>query len=365
MKLAGKDLIEGIKKARGVVAESSVIEHLRGFKFNPRPDGKLDIAGSDGRLTLLAQIPYEPSDESDGSQLTISSDKLQQLVQYIAADSAVEFGYSEDADEVEISVDDYKLKTHKKEFDNEYIDFDLMDTTEFDDVVDRKEFTHVLDSLTPLAKLDSPDALHQTIYLDGKHAYLFDGSIVARIGFVTKAQYVIENKSAKQLQVLLKNTADETVSLKLLNDGHEVLMKTSTDTLTFKVMDPEIYDVDFIDDFKETFSFSVNRLAMVNSLLRTKLATDEAEIYLKIVGDTVNMKGISDYGEQATDSVDIENVKGEVVDSEIDLIADNYVNLSKSIRSKDITLSIDVNNLYLMLKDTQNDAVALMTVNID
>lgn len=364
MRIEGKQLIQGIRKAKGVVAENSVIEHLRGFKFNPREDGRLDIAGSDGRLTMLAQIPYEVTDASDGSQLTISSDKLQELIQYIDSTSYVEFEYEEGSDDVVIKVDDYKLKTHKKEFENEFIDFDMIDETEFDDVLDVKELSHILDSLIPLARLDSPDGLHQTIYLNGEDAFLFDGNIVARISFETNAQYVIEQKSAKQIQVLLKNSKSEKAKFKLLNDGHEVLLKTSTDTLTFKVMEPEMGDVSFIDDFEESFSFKVNRLDMVQSIQRTKLATEEDEIYITIDGDNIRLKGLSGSGEQATDMLPIEDIRGEVMETEIDLLAENYINLSKSLRTKEVTLAFDIDNLYLMIKDTENNALALMTVNM-
>ena len=117
--------------------------------------------------------------------------------------------YTEDEENVVISLDNYVYNTHKKEFENEFIDFDIINETEFDDVVDRKELIHVLESLVPLAKVDSPDGLHQTIYLDGNFAYLFDGSIAAKIEFATKKQYVIEQKSAKQILVLLRSSEAE------------------------------------------------------------------------------------------------------------------------------------------------------------
>lgn len=375
MKVLGKDLIEGVKKAKGIVDESSVIEHLRGFKFNPRPDGKLDIAGSDGRLTLLAQIPYVETDNSDGTQLTLDSDKLQELIKYVNGDSIIELKYTEDEENVVISLDNYVYNTHKKEFENEFIDFDIINETEFDDVVDRKELIHVLESLVPLAKVDSPDGLHQTIYLDGNFAYLFDGSIAAKIEFATKKQYVIEQKSAKQILVLLRSSEADKVNLKLLNDGHEVLLRTEKDILVFKVMDPEIYDVDFMDDFKETFSFKINRLDFYQAIHRTKLATEEEEIFVKIVKDSehsttgsIHLKGLSDSGEQATDKIAIEDIEGEIEDiedSEIDLLAKNYLKLSDAMRTKDVIIAIDVENLYLLIKDTQGKALALMTVNID
>lgn len=370
MKIMGKDLIDGIRKAKGVVDESSVIEHLRGFKFNPKDNGKVDIAGSDGRLTLLAQIPYEENDDGDGSQLTLDSDKLQELIKFINNDSVIKFNYSEDSEDVVISLDNYVYNTHKKEFENEFIDFDILEETDFDDEVDRKELTYVLESLVPLAKLDSPDALHQTVYLDGESAYLFDGSIAAKLDFKTKGQYVIEQRSAKQILVLLKSSESETVRLKVLNDGHEVLLRTDKDILVFKVMDPEIYDVDFMDDFTATFSFKTNRLDFVQSIQRTKLATEEEEIYLNIEKKDdgtglMNLKGISDYGEQATDAITLEDIEGELVKGEIDLLADNYLRLSASIRTKEVKISIDVENLYFLIGDTEDKAIALMTVNID
>ena len=80
------------------------------------------------------------------------------------------------------------------------------------------------------------------------------------------------------------------------------MLRTEKDILVFKVMDPEIYDVDFMDDdFKETFSFKINRLDFYQAIHRTKLATEEEEIFVKIVKDSehsttgsIHLKGLSD-----------------------------------------------------------------------
>ena len=91
MKLKGCDLVGGIKKSRGVVEDSLVIEYLRGFRFNPRvEEGLVDIAGSDGRMTLLATIPFVESEDSDNSVFSVSSNKVQELVKYIKDKDDVE-----------------------------------------------------------------------------------------------------------------------------------------------------------------------------------------------------------------------------------------------------------------------------------
>ena len=366
MIIKGKDLIIGIRKAKGVVDESSVIEDLRGFRFNPRENGIVDIAGSDGRMTLLAQIPYEKTDESDGSQLSLSSDKIQELVKYIDEDSNVSISYTEEDDIVIIEVDKYRLKTRKKEFENEFIKFEILDETDFDDKLSSKKLVSILDSLLPLARVDSPDASHQTIFFDTENAYLFDGNIVGKIKMKTNREYVIDYKSARQIQVLLKSSDSEYCNLKYMEEDYQVLLRTETDILTFRVMDDELVEIDFMDEFEEDLRFTVNRTDLVNSVNKTKLATEEDEVFINILKGKIKLKGMTQDGESATDEVKITDVEGELPkeDEEIDLLAQSLIKLAGVIRTKELLVRLDKEEMYMIIEDTSGKAQTIMTVNI-
>lgn len=364
MKIKGKDFIEGIKKAKGVVGEGDVIEHLRGFVFNPRENGLVDIAGSDGRMTLLAQIPYIETDNSDGSVLSLSSDKLQQLIKYIEKDSVVEIEYEEGKDRVTIHVDNYMLNTYKKEFENEFIKFDVIEERDFDDTVDTKEFTFILESLIKIARTESPDLEHQTVYIDEGKAHLFDGSIVAKIDFDTKQTYVIDYKSTKQILMLLKNTESEKVYLKYYKDRYTVLMRTDKDILTFRVFNPDVPDTSFTDDFNKEKGFIVDRLEVMNSVSRTQLATEEGEVVIHIDGDVLKLRGISEI-EAAKDIVGIEDVSEDLRGVKFELMVNKFVDLCGTIRTKEVKVYIDLDGEMLWVEDTKGRAFGIMGVNID
>lgn len=365
MIIKGKDLIEGIKKANGVVGEGNVIEHLRGFKFNPRPDkGLVDIAGSDGRLTLLAQIPYDNKDISDGSILSLSSDKIKELVKHISADDNIGFVYGEDVQEVEITDGDYSFKTMQKEFENDFINFEYMEFNDFEDELNAKELAFILESLTPLARTDSADYSAQTVYLDKAFAFLFDGQILAKVAIGSKNPYVIDYKSAKQIQTILRASESEVAKIKFFEEAQQVLIRTEKDVLVYRVHDTEQIDISFADDFKTDYSFKVNRLDFVNSLARTKLATDEEEIVCVIKEGMLSMSGIGDNGEQAKDSLPITEELGKIPGTLV-LLVDKFRQICGTIRTKEILIEIDADELLMKIHDTQGRAVGYMTLNIE
>lgn len=365
MIIKGKDLIAGIKKANGVVGEGSVIEHLRGFKLFPRPEkGLVDIAGSDGRLTLLAQVHYTVSDISDGSILSLGSDKIKELINHISADDNIGFVYGEDSREVEITDGDYSFKTMQKAFDNDFINFEYVEFTDFEDELNAKELAFILESLTPLAKTDSADYSAQTVYLNKEFAYLFEGQILAKVAIGSKNPYVIDYKSAKQIQTILRASESEVAKIKFFEDTQQVLIRTEKDVLVYRVHDSEQVDISWAENFNTAYSFKVNRLDFVNSLSRTKLATDEEEIVCTINDGKISMSGFGDNGEKAKDSLPITEEVGKVPGTLV-LIVDKFKQICGTIRTKEILIEIDPEELLMKVHDTQGRAVGYMTLNIE
>ena len=362
MKLKGCDLVGGIKKSRGVVEDSLVIEYLRGFRFNPRvEEGLVDIAGSDGRMTLLATIPFVESEDSDNSVFSVSSNKVQELVKYIKDKDDVEFKYTEDSNSVEIMVGAYSLKVHKKEFENELIDFDMVKENDFDDTLELESFVFVLDSLINVLIQDDPDLVYQTIYFDGDYAYAFTGDTYVKVEFKTNKQYLIDYRIAKQLLVLLKNTTGESVNLKIYEDMGQIMVKTDSDLLVYRLMDDEIYNVDGMQDFKDIFSFKVDLSGLVRSINMTSLGSDDGDINLKIEDGVLKLSSINDLGELAYDEIQIKDLKGNAFKDDIQVLCSTLVKLSKAIREKEVEISIDTDNNILRIKDDNGIAVGYMT----
>ena len=360
MKVKGNDLINGIKKSRGVVEDSMVIEYLRGFRFNPR-QGLVNIAGSDGRMTLLATIPYEETDSSDNSILSIPSDKIQELVKYIKADDEVEFKYSEDKDNVEITVNNYVLKTHKKEFENELIDFSMVQETEFDDKVDLSELVFVIESLINVLVPDDPDLVYQTIYFDGKYAYAFTGDVYVKIKFETKHQYQMDHRIARQVLVVLKNTEGEHVYLKNYEESGQIMIKTESDLLIYRLMDDEIYEVDVMDDFKGDLTLKLKMNELVNAIFRTSLGSDDGDINLKAGDKKLILNSMTETGEIAYDEVKIVELKGEPNKDDLSVLYSTLVKLCKAIRESEIEIDFDMDNNILRIRDESETSVGFMT----
>lgn len=363
MKIKGIDFIEGIKKAKGVVGEGDVIEHLRGFVFNPRENGVLDIAGSDGRITLLVRVPYEATDVSDGSVLSVSSDKLQELVKYLDVKDDIEIAYEEGKEGVWIRAGNYRFDTYKKEFENEFINFNVIDEDEFDDVLDKDEVVFILESLIKIARVDSPDFEHQTIYMDGESAHIFEGSVLAKIQYETLQKYVIDSKSAKQILMLLKNSESEKVGLKYYDESYTTLIRTKNDILTFRVFNPDFPDISFADDFNKEAGFTVNRAEFVNSLLRTRIASYEDEVLVKVSGGKMNLKGVSDI-ERACDLLEIADIEGGLDGVEFEMMVERCVDLCGTIRTKDMKVYLDLGGEMARFEDTSGRVFGMMGINI-
>lgn len=362
MKIKGEDLIQGVKKSKGVVNETSVIEYLRGFRLNPRPDkGLLDLAGSDGRMTLLATIPYERTSNSDDTMLSIPSDKIQELVKYIKSDDEVEFLYNEKSSNVDVLIGRYRLKILKKDFENALINFDVIDETQFDDVVDRNEFIFVLECLIHILAPELNDLVYQTIYFDGETAYAFTGDIYSRIKFKTNGQYLIDYRIAKQLLLLLKNTTGDKVYLKYYKDDAQVMIKTDSDILLYRLMDDEIYKVDAMNKFKKDFSLSVDMSNLVRALYMTSLGSEDGDVEIVIQDNKLKLKTLNDLGELAYDEVDISNVTGDVTNDTLTILYSSLIKLSKAIREKEVNLDFDLDNLILKIKGTDGYTEGYMT----
>lgn len=373
MKIKGSDLILGIKKAKGVVDESSVIEHLRGFKFNPREDGIVEIAGSDGKITLLARIPYKKSEDNESEGiLSISSEKIQELVKYINPENYVEFIYNEESDQVEIREGYFTLKTRKKEFENEQINFDIFNDTEFDDEVDTKEFLKVLNTLSVLLEEDYFDVERETIFLDGERAYIKNGEIACKIPFKTKEKYLINNRQAKQIIVLLNNSEGKKVRLKHARDDDQVVIKTSNDILSYFVFYTDFTEIDFVDEYKENIVFELNRGEFENSVLKTSIASGgEDEIYLTIGEKVLIIQSMTEDGEEtAEDVVEIKHIKGaQDFKERIEARYMSLVRAASTAGTKEIQIIIDTENGRLIARSKDGEksgkVKCLMSINFD
>ncbi len=365
MKILGSDLTVGIKKAQGVVDESSVIEHLRGFKFNPRDNKVVEIAGSDGKITLLARIPYQET-ESTGI-LSISSEIIEKLVKYIEPTSYVEFEYSDDERQVTITSDNFKLVTEKKEFENEQINFDIFNETEFDDELDIKEFSDILSTMSNLIENDYFDVERETIFMDGEKAYIRNGEIACKTNYKTNKGYLINSRQAKQILIILNNSNSKKVKLKHIEEENQVIVKTDTDILSYFVYYTDFMDMEFMDEYKVDTSFSLNKNDFIRAVYRTSVASEEDEIYLYTTKEFIGLETFKDDGgESAQDAVEVKYDKG-MGEKEYRLEARymNLVSIASVAKTKDIKVTIDSENSTLVVEDNDKKIKCLMSVNIE
>jgi len=344
-----RDFVEGIKKVRGVVAESEVLEYLRIFRLNVGTD-KINLAGTDGRITLYTSVPCINEDNQQ-EDFSISSDKIASFTKiFDGSDGDLEIDILSDYVKFFVkSSDGYEteFKTLKKEVDIEF-NFDMLDTSTFDDEINSKDMEYILNSLIGLADTTSYEMSDQVIYLDGTKAFLYNGVVASKIDIITNKQYYFDYKLSRQLKALIGE--DSIVKFKKYDDTGEIMLyiagDTSSDIILYRPVDDEIIDSSFFNKVSKDNAIKIDKSEFTRALMLVGLISDDGEANMKISRNNINIYIVNGNGEDANKDI---NAICDEVKEDIILKADTMIKIIEPL--KEVNLCLDVENYTAVLFD--------------
>lgn len=365
MKLDSKELLEALGKVSGIVNDRQVVQSLRTFHFLPE-DGVLKVAGTDSNTTLIESVDYIPTDKSDGSKLTISADKIMDVVRY--AGDELEFIYTEESEGLVIETPTNKVTLFKYDTSmddmGDIIDFELGKEEDFSDEVEVGELKVVLNSLSTVVDSATADPSFKTIFLNGEQAVVGDEATITTIDFITNEKYEFSLKIAKQVITLLNSLEeDSVVKMKKFGEGTRVLLRTDVDVMSFGLSDVFEPDLDVIVDFKPVASVLVAKEDLTRGIHLVKSTSEEDRITLNLGESNVRLTSYNQ-GEEAKDDVSVGKAK---VSKEIDLgtLAPELLKLIGIVDSVGVVLAVDEVSSILQVREPTKKVVSAIVISVD
>lgn len=369
MKVNALDLLVRLNKVNGVVSDKSVIEEFKSFHFLPDVEtGIVKIAGTDGNMTLLQTLEFEPTEASDGSLLVLSVGKILDIIRY--AGHEVEFVYSEEDNKE----DGIKIVTPKSEItllrhfglDDDLVNFDLDQETDFVDEFTAGELKALLSSLSGVVDASETDESAKTVFLTKENAVVGDDMTFSRISKESNEAYELTVRAVRQMLSLLGSLdADSTVYLKKTEDGEKTIFKTDLEVMSFMTPYVAAPDMTELDEFASSFSVVVDKNELVRSIHLVRSTSTENTINFEMTENILNLTSFF-LGEQASDELDVFQhlSPANLTSLKFHTSALDLLKLLAIITSDKVVLALDKDLGILQVRDPQNVVMSAITVTL-
>lgn len=365
MKVNASELLQALSKVYGVVNDRNVVEEFRAFYLLPE-NGELKIAGTDSNMTLIERVPYEETENSDGSSIVVSTEKIMDVVKY--AGEEIEFVYNAESEDIKL-VTPKSTVTLRKHLSmvEDLIDFSIDKEEEFVDEIEVKELKTILSSLASVIDSSANDPSFKTIIMNGEKAIVGDDSLLTVMECETKERYEFSFRVIKQVLSLLNGLDPESmVKLKKINDGEKVLLRTEKDVLSFSLMDVIEPDLDILNDFTSVASLLVGKQEFIKAIHLVKATSEEDKIYMKLREDNLLLTSFdSSVGEEARNEVEV--VKSKIVEKEeleVETLASQVLKLTNIIDSEGVVLELDKEAYILVIREPKRKIVSAISVRL-
>lgn len=367
MKLNSIELLGALSKVSGIVSDKSVVEELKSYHLLPNPETKkVKIAGTDSMMTLIEEIDYEPTENSDGTLLVLGAEKVLEIIKY--AGHEVELVYSEDSES-----DEVKIVTPKSEvvirkhfgLSDDIIDFNMGDVESFDDEIEVAVIKKAFSSLGSLIDTSNTDPTAKTIFLSGEKAIIGDDTTLSTIDIATNEKYEFNIKVVKQLLSLFNGVdAESKVFLKKYEEDNKILVKTDKDIFKFSIYDVYEPDLEIIEEFESQASLLVAKEEFIRGLNLVKATSEEDKVHISLKENELILESYFE-GENARDVIaapkcDVK-VEGGI---KFESLASQLIKLANVIDSEGIVVTIDPESSILLVREPRKKIISAISVNL-
>lgn len=369
MKVNALELLVRLNKLNGVVNDKSVIEEFKSFHFLPDVEtGTVKIAGTDGKMTLLQTLEFEPTEASDGSLLVLSVGKILDIIRY--AGHEVEFVYSEEDNKE----DGIKIVTPKSEItllrhfglDDDLVNFDLDQETDFVDEFTAGELKSILSSLSGVVDASETDESAKTVFLTKEAAIVGDDMTFSRINKVSNESYELTVRVVRQMLSLIGSLDPESiVYLKKTEDGEKTIFKTDLDVMSFMTPYVAAPDMNELDDFLSSFTVVVDKNELVRGIQLVRSTSTENTINFEMTEKTLNLTSFF-LGEQASDELDVFKFlsPSNLQSLKFHTSALDMLKLLNLITTDKVVLALDKDMAILQVREPLNEIMSAITVSL-
>lgn len=369
MKLNSIELLGALSKVSGIVSDKSVVEELKSYHILPDAETKLvKIAGTDSMMTLIEEIPFEPTEGSDLSLLVLGADKVLEIIKYAGAEVELVYtgGETEESEEVHIVTPKSKIVIRKHfGLSDDIIDFEMGDEDNFDDEIPVNVLKTVLSSLASLIDSTNTDPAAKTIFLNGTKAIIGDDITLSTINLETTGKYEFNIKVVKQILSLLGSLDGESiVQLKKYDDENKILIKTEKDIFKFSIYDVYEPELEIIEEFESQASLLVSKEDFIRGLHLVKATSEDDKVNITLKEGEVVLESYFE-GENATDNIPAPKCEIKVDGGiKFESLASQLVKLATVIDSEGIVLTVDPESSILLVREPRKKIVSAVTVRI-
>lgn len=374
MKFNSNVLLNSLNKVSSIVSDKSVVEQLRSYHFLPDLEkGEVRIAGTDSIMTLIQRVPFIATEGSDGSHLEISADKLSDIIKY--AGPEVEFVYTEGEENEEVNIITPRSKVVlRKHFGNneELIDFDIENVTEFDDEMEVSQFKEIISLLGSLIDSNNIDPAAKTIFFDKERAIVGDSISLSIMDIVTNESYEFNIKVVRMILSLLNNEdAESKVKLKKYEEDGMILVKTENSTFRFSIADVYPHDLELINTFEATTSVLVSKEEFIQGLHLVKATSEEDKVNITIrKSEKAGIQGevlLESYFEGENSSDTIGCSRGMFNDAEketlkFESLVSLLVKLTNVIDNEGVVVALDTESSVLFVREPRKKIISAISV---
>jgi DNA polymerase III sliding clamp (beta) subunit (PCNA family) len=363
MKINAVELLSALNKVSGVVNDKSVVEELKAFHLLPE-NGILKVAGTDSNMTIIEKVAYEETENSDGTKLVLSANKIMDVIRY--AGHEIEFVYNaEDTDGGVKIVSPTSSVTLFKHFGiaDEIINFELDAEEDFEDEIKVSELKSIFSNLSAVVDTSVTDPSFKTIFFNGEKALVGDETTISTIECTTNGKYEFGIKVVKQTLSILNGLDPESfVKLKKIDEGSKILLKTDSDVLSFGIADVMEPNLEVIEQFVSVASVLVSKEDFNRSINLVRATSEEDKINVELTEDKTNLTSYFE-GEEARD--ELVNAKSQIkVENgfKFESLASQLLKLNSIIDSEGVVLEVDNESNILLVRDPKKKVVSAISV---
>lgn len=361
MKVNAIELLNALNKVSGVVSDRSVVEELKAFHLLPE-DGVLKVAGTDSDMTIIAKVEYESTENSDGTKLVLSADKIMDVIRY--AGHEIEFVYNEEDEDGGVKIVTPRSNvTLFKHFGiaDDIINFELDTEEDFKDEIAAVDLKFILSSLSTIVDSSVTDPSFKTIFLNGTKAVVGDETTITTIDCITNDTYELSLKAVRQLISLVNSLeSDSIIKFKKIDEGSKILIKSGDVVMSFGISDVMEPELEVFEQFKSVASVLISKEELTRAIHLVRSTSEEDKINVELTGERTVLTSYFE-GEEATDYID--NVKNKVeVDFKFETLASQLLKLNSIIDSEGVVLEVDSESSILLVREPKRRVTSAISV---